>query len=95
MYRTFTDEDSTNFHFVYGFCSGNGRAAAVGEVYRLKVFENRLPLCFTRMIILGIMRHVGLVICMGDMRSVRRVLVDEPEEKKSLLRTRHKWQSGT
>jgi hypothetical protein len=32
---------------------------------------------------------------MGDMRSLCRVLVDKPEENKSLLRTRHKWQSGT
>ena len=95
MFRTFTDEDSTNFHFVYGFCSGNGRAAAVGEVYMLKEFENRLPLCFTGMFISRIMRQMGLVIYMGDMRSVCRVLVDKPEEKKSLLRTRHKWQSGT
>jgi len=95
MYVTFTDEDCTNFHFVYGFCSGSGRAAAVGEVYRLKVFENRLPLCFTKMIISRIMRLVALLMCMGDMRSVCRVLVGKPEEKKSLLRTRHKWQSGT
>jgi len=76
-------------------CSGNGRAAAVGEVYRLKVFENKLPLCFARMIISRIMRQVELVKCVGDMRSVCRVLVGKPEEKKSLLRTRHKWQSGT
>jgi hypothetical protein len=54
----------------------------VGEVYRLKVSENRLPLCFTRMIISRIMRQMGLVICMGDMRSVCRVLVDKPEENK-------------
>lgn len=67
----------------------------MGEVYRLKVSENRLPLCFTRMIISRIMRQMGLVICMGDMRSVCRVLVDKPEENKSLLKTRHKWQSGT
>lgn len=73
MYLTFTDEESSNFHFVYGFCSGSGRAAALGEVYRLKVFENRLPLCFTRMIISRIMRQVRLVICMGDRRSVCRV----------------------
>jgi len=32
---------------------------------------------------------------MGDMRSLCRVLVGKPEENKSLLRTRHKWQSGT
>jgi len=88
-------DDTTNFHFVYDFCGGNGRATAVGEVYRLKVFENKFPLCFTRMIISRIMRQVGLVKCVGDMRSVCRVLVGKPEEKKSLLRTRHKWQSGT
>jgi hypothetical protein len=54
----------------------------VGEVYRLKVFENRVPLCFTRIIISRIMRQVGLVICMGDTRSVCRALVGKPEEKK-------------
>ena len=64
MYLTYTDEDFTNFHFVFGFCSGNGRVAAVGEVSRLKVLENRVPLCFSRMIKSRIMRQVGLVICM-------------------------------
>lgn len=38
---------------------------------------------------------MGLVICMGDMRSVYKVLVGKPVEKKSLLRTRHKRQSGS
>jgi len=69
------------FFSVYDFCSGNGRVAAVEEVYRLKVFENKLPLCFTRMIISRIMRQVGLVKCVGE---VCRVLVGKPEEKKSL-----------
>jgi hypothetical protein len=59
------------------------------------VFEERLPLCFTRRIITRIMRQMGLVICMGDMRSVYKVLVGKPVEKKSLLRTRHKRQSGS
>jgi len=84
VYLTYTDEDCTNFLFCVDFCSGNGRVAAVEEVYRLKVFENKLPLCFTRMIISRIMRQVGLVKCVGDMRSVCRVLVGKPEEKKSL-----------
>jgi hypothetical protein len=59
------------------------------------VFENGLPLCLTKMIMSRIVRQVGLVICMGDTRCVCIVLVGKPEEKKSLLRTRHKWQSGT
>jgi hypothetical protein len=80
MYLTFTDEDCTNFYFVYGFCIGIGRAAAVGEVYMLKVFENRLPLCFTGMIIPRIMRQVGLIMYMEDMRSLCRGLVGKPEE---------------
>jgi hypothetical protein len=80
MYLTFTNDDCTTFHFVYGFCSGNGRE--VGEVYRLSVFENRVLLCITRMIRSRIMRQVGLVICMGDMRCVCRVVVGKPVEKK-------------
>jgi hypothetical protein len=66
---------------VYGFCSGNGRAAAAGEVYRLRVFENRVLLCISRMIRSRIMRQVGIVICVGDMRSVCRIVVVKPEEK--------------
>jgi len=40
------------------------------------------------------MRWVGHVTCVGEKNNACRVLVEEPEEKKSLRRSRHKWEDS-
>jgi hypothetical protein len=44
MPNIFTNEEYADMHFVYGFCNGNGRAAAVEyqqcRIRQCKAFEN-------------------------------------------------------
>ena len=40
------------------------------------------------------MRWAGHIACMGERRSVYRVLVGKPEEKRPLGRPRHRWEDN-
>jgi hypothetical protein len=40
-------------------------------------------------------RRVGHIASMGERRSVYRVLVRKPEEKRPLGRPRHRWEDNT
>jgi hypothetical protein len=38
------------------------------------------------------MRWLGNVACIGEMRNVRKILVEKPEGKRSLMRPRCRWE---
>jgi hypothetical protein len=69
--------------------TGEWRKLHNGKLHNLSTSPNIIRQTRSRR-----MRWVGLIACMGEERSVYKVLMGKPERKRPLGRPRRRWEHG-